>query len=70
MLVAGNWALLHSDYLARMFALGKEVTIGDDPHRFPGVVLGVDDQGRLEVRTPWGIRFLAFKEMAIQWPFM
>jgi BirA family biotin operon repressor/biotin-[acetyl-CoA-carboxylase] ligase len=70
MLVAGNWALLHSDYLTRMFALGKEVIIGDDPHRFPGVVLGVDDQGRLEVRTPWGIRFLAFKEMAIQWPFM
>jgi BirA family biotin operon repressor/biotin-[acetyl-CoA-carboxylase] ligase len=59
---------LRSDYLGRLYGLGSELTFGKGDQSFPGTILGVDEHGRLEVRTPWGIRLYAFKEIAIQWP--
>ncbi len=59
---------LQSDYLSQLFALREELIFGEAGQSFPGTVLGVDDYGRLEVRTPWGIRLYAFKEIVIQWP--
>lgn len=68
MLQDKKFEVLQSDYLSRLFGLGNELMFGEGEQSFPGTVMGVDEQGRLEVRTPWGIRFYALKEIAIQWP--
>ncbi|GIV38094.1 MAG: biotin--[acetyl-CoA-carboxylase] ligase [Cyclobacteriaceae bacterium] len=68
MLQRGMLGDLHNDYLAQLFGLGMEINFSTGNSSFPGTVLGVDDYGRLEVRTPWGIRLYGFKETTIQWP--
>lgn len=68
MLRDGKFDALQGDYLSRLFGLGSELIFGAGEQRFPGTILGVDEHGRLEVRTPWGIRFYAFKEIPIEWP--
>ncbi|MDW8331000.1 MAG: biotin--[acetyl-CoA-carboxylase] ligase [Cyclobacteriaceae bacterium] len=63
-----QFSKLQDDYLNNLLGLGDELIFGEGEQQFPGTVLGVDDLGRLEVRTPWGIRFYETKEIPIQWP--
>ncbi len=68
MLLKGLYNRLQEEYLQRLFGLGLEITFGDGAACYPGTVLGVDDYGRLEVRTPWGLKYFSMKETTIHWP--
>jgi BirA family biotin operon repressor/biotin-[acetyl-CoA-carboxylase] ligase len=67
-LESGNRDAIKEDYLSLLFGWGREIMFNGWSGAFPGTILGVDSAGRLEVRTPWGVRLFAFKEIAYQWP--
>jgi len=49
-----NHPSMLEEYRRRMFLTGKEVTLSTDPEKRPHLVLGVDENAGLLVRTPEG----------------
>lgn len=57
---AGLDAALAAEYVARSGTLGRRVTVlGGDGTRTSGEAIGVDEAGRLRVRTPSGVQTFA-----------
>jgi BirA family transcriptional regulator, biotin operon repressor / biotin---[acetyl-CoA-carboxylase] ligase len=60
----GNWTALSHDYHAALYRRGSEHAFEANGEMFMGTIEGVDDIGRLRIRTHKGWRVFNFKEVS------